>query len=249
MNGAACPIGLEPPRKMPCSLPRIKASYCASAVTSMSRMPGRITGWIFANTWSCKAAERRINATSSSLFTALIASTQSVASTSTPFGRPFCSTCPKPCAQPPAQTAPTVRHPCCRSTSSTSSPSAALVWEIERKAGVVRMSATLRYAGSPGSGVATAFKCAHLHHGHRAILMEHDAPWIAVGRRVVGEPAHKAAQPVVAALHDQRVQPTRLHRRANSAPAARQFTVGDGDQRTLVVVHDYPTIRLEHVIR
>src|SRR5260221_14694721 len=42
MKRDACPSGAEEPRKSPCSLPRSRPSYCASAVTSLSVMPGSI---------------------------------------------------------------------------------------------------------------------------------------------------------------------------------------------------------------
>ena len=110
MNREAWPSGAEEPRKRPCSLPSRRPSYCASAVTSLSVMPGLIFSSTRAKTSSCMSAHLRTSSFSSSLLIALRRSTNSVASTNVALPASSRSTrATNLCGMAPLPTQPMVR--------------------------------------------------------------------------------------------------------------------------------------------
>src|SRR5262249_53914098 len=75
---------------------------------------------------------------------------------------------------------------------------------------------------------------AHVDHGHPVGAVEDHAARIAVDGGKIREPFHRAAEPVIVVLHDERVDLALLHRLAYRGPATRQLGIGDRCLQSLV---------------
>src|SRR6516225_3305317 len=218
MKRDACPSGAEEPRKSPCSLPRSRPSYCASAVMSLPVMPGLILFSTRVKTSSCISAALRM----SPLFA--LDRLEAIDE----FGRIHELGLAGELAFDARDEF--VRH------SAAGDPSdgvvAAPLEFVGDERGLVFVG-----IGDAGKGrredhlpdatvglvaavdLAAPAARAHVDHGHQVRGGEDDAARIAVAQRRVGEPSDITAEPVVAVLHHQHVDLALRHGSADRGPA------------------------------